>query len=79
MALLCTALTSSVSRGHDGILRLPYCTGLYFLSNHGDKAGKSVDLTGACSPIMLPVTIGLGGSMAAALNALAPVLMTDGR
>jgi hypothetical protein len=33
---------------------------------------------GACSPITLPVTVGLGGSMAATLNALAPVPMTDG-
>jgi len=48
------------------------------LSNLRDKAGKSVDLTGACSPIMLLMTVRLGRSMAAALNALAPVLVTDG-
>ena len=65
-------------RGHDGILRLPYCTGLVLLSNLGDKARKSRDLTDACSPITLPVTVGLGGSTAAALTALAPVPVTDG-
>jgi len=36
-----------------------------------DKAGKSRDLTGACFPIMLLITVGLGGSMAVAYNALA--------
>ena len=34
---------------------------------------------GASSPITLPVTAGLGGSMAAALNALAPVPTTSSR
>ena len=48
-------------------------------SNLEDKARKSRDLTGACSPITLPVIVGLGGSMAAALNALAPVPTTGGR
>jgi len=33
---------------------------------------------GACSPITLPVTVGLGGSMAVALNALAFVPETGG-
>jgi hypothetical protein len=51
--------------------------GSVLFSNLGDQARKSEDLTGACSPITLPVTIGLGGSMATALNALAPVPMTD--
>jgi len=48
-------------------------------SNLEDKAGKSRDLTGACSPITLPVTVGLGGSTAVALNALAPVPVTGGK
>jgi len=48
-------------------------------SNLEDKAGKCGDLTGACSPITLPVTVGLGGSMAVTLNALTPVLVTGGR
>ena len=48
------------------------------LSILGDKAGKSGDLTGACSPITLPMTVGLGGSMADALNALASVPATGG-
>jgi len=47
-------------------------------SNIEDKARKGGDLTGACSPIMLPVTIGLGGSMTVALNALAPVPVAHG-
>jgi len=47
-------------------------------SNFGDKAGKCGDWTGACSPITLPVIVGLSGSMAAALNALAPVTVTGG-
>ena len=38
----------------------------------GDKVGKSGDLTGACSPITFPMTVGLGGSMADTLNALLP-------
>jgi len=33
---------------------------------------------GACSPITLPVTVGLGGSMAVTLNALASVPSTGG-
>jgi hypothetical protein len=33
---------------------------------------------GACSPITLPMTVGLGGSMAVTLNALASVPMTGG-
>ena len=44
----------------------------------GDKAGRSGDLTDACSPIMLPVTVGLGGSMAIALNALTSIPTTGG-
>jgi len=32
---------------------------------------------GACSPITLPVTVGLGGSMAVAFNALTSVLATS--
>jgi len=47
-------------------------------SNSEDKARKSGDLTGACSPITLPVTIELGESMLVALNALAPVLAIGG-
>jgi len=39
---------------------------------------KSGDLMGACSPVTLPVTVGLGGSMAVALNALASVPATGG-
>ena len=45
----------------------------------GDKAGKSGDLTGACSSITLPMTVGLGGSLADTLNALASVPMTGSR
>ena len=48
------------------------------LSILGDKARKSRDLTGACSPITLPVSVGLGGSMADALNALTPIPTTGG-
>ena len=48
------------------------------LSILGDKAGKSEDLGGACSPIVLHVTVRLGGSMAVALNAIASVHATDG-
>jgi len=47
-------------------------------SNLEDKARKNRDLTGACSPITLLMTVGLGGSMAVALNALAPVPATGG-
>ena len=53
---------------------MPSCTFL----NLEDKAGKGGDVTGACSPITLPVTIGLGASMAVALNALAPIPTTGG-
>ena len=47
-------------------------------SNLRDKARKSGNLTGACSPITLPVTVRLDGRMAAALNALAPIPATGG-
>ena len=48
-------------------------------SNLEDKVGESGGLTGACCPITLPVTVGLGGSMAVALNALVSVPTTGGR
>ena len=47
-------------------------------SNLEDKARKSGDLTGARSPITLPVTVRLDGSMSAALNALAFVPASGG-
>jgi len=43
-----------------------------------DKSWERGDLTGAYSPIMLHVTVRLGGSMLVALNALALVPMTGG-
>jgi len=76
--LLRRALTSSVSRGSrwDILSTILYRSVLF--SNLGDKPGKSGDLRSACSPVTLLVIVGLGGSMAAALNALAPVPMTGG-
>ena len=59
----------------DGVLRLLHCVESYLHPTLGIKLEKSGDLTGACSPIMLPVTVGLGGSMAVTLNALASVPM----
>ena len=47
-------------------------------SNFEDKAGKRWDLTGTRSLIMFPVSVGLGGSLSVALNALTPVLMAGG-
>jgi hypothetical protein len=47
-------------------------------SNLEDEARKSGDLMGACSPITLPITVRLGGSMAVALNALVSVPATGG-
>jgi len=79
VALLCRSPDLERLEGcRDGILHLLHCAGLYFFSNLEDKARKSRDLTGACSPIMLPVTVGLGGSMVVTLNALAPVPATGG-
>ena len=54
------------------------CRFLHFFSLE-DKAVKSRDLTGACSPITLPVTVGLAGIMAVALNALDHVRVIGGR
>jgi len=51
---------------------------LVLFSNLEDKAGKSGDLTGARCPVMLPVIVEIGGSMAVALNALAFILVTRG-
>ena len=62
---------------HDEILRLLYCTGLYLSSILRIKLEKR-GFDGCILPIMFPVTIGLGGSMAVTLNALASVPMTGG-
>jgi len=43
------------------------------LFSNVDKARKTRDLMGACSPITPPMSVGLGGSMAVALNALTSV------
>ena len=73
------ALTLNISRGSWwDIMPAALCRFLLF-SNLEDKARKSRDLTGACSPISFPVTVGLGGSMAVIFNALAPVPATSGR
>jgi len=78
VALLCGALTLNVSRGvvmgYYACCTVPGCTFLQLK----DKVEKSWNLTGARSPIMLPVTVGLGGSMTVALNALASVPATGG-
>jgi len=63
--------------GYYAYRTVPVCTFLLFY-NLEDKARKSGDLTGARCPITLPVTVGLGGSMVVALNALASVPMTGG-
>ena len=57
---------------HDEILRLLYCTGLYLSSILRIKLEKR-GFDGCILPIMFPVTIGLGGSMSVALNALASI------
>jgi len=62
----------------DGILRLQHYVEWCLHPTLGIKLEKSGDLTGACSPITLPVTVGLGGSMVVALIALASVPATGG-
>lgn len=58
---------------HDGILHLQHCAESYLYPTLGIKLEKVKILTGSCSPIALPVTVRLGGSLAVALNALASV------
>ena len=60
--------------GYHAYCTMPSC--IFF--NLEDKARKGGDLTCACSPIMLPVTVRSGGRMAVALNALAPVPTAGG-
>ena len=63
---------------HDGILHLQHCAESYLYPTLGIKLEKVNISMGACSPIMLPVTVGLGGSMAVASKALASVPATGG-
>jgi hypothetical protein len=72
------ALTSCTSRVPRWDMTFAILCRVILLSILGDKAGKSGDLTGACSPITLPVTVRLGGSIADALNSLSPVPATGG-
>ena len=78
-ALLCGSADFLRLEGcRDGISHLLYCIKSYLHPSLGIKLEKGGDLTGACSPITLPVTVGLGGSMAVALNALTSIPATGG-
>ena len=77
-ALLYMSTDLTVSRGVL-IGYYAYCTVPDVLfSNLEDKARKRGDLMGARSPFTFPMSVGLGGSMSVALNALASVPVTGG-